>query len=93
MEYKRLLSPPPVKPATQERVSEFLRGLQKFRAKGDEPIPGAVEAWALAGILYIPGVAVARSVVPNLRNVLAFSKYVRDEDVSSGKVADIASTV
>jgi len=38
MEYKRLLSPPPVKPATQERVSEFLRGLQKFRAKGDEPI-------------------------------------------------------
>jgi hypothetical protein len=38
MEYKRLQSPPPVKPATREQASEFLRGLQKFRAKGDEPI-------------------------------------------------------
>jgi hypothetical protein len=38
MEYKRLQSPPPVKPATREQVSDFLRGLQKFRAKGDEPI-------------------------------------------------------
>jgi purine-cytosine permease-like protein len=55
------------------------------------PVP--VEAWAMAGILYIAGVAIARSVVPNLRNVLAFSKYVRDEDVTSGKVADIASPV
>jgi hypothetical protein len=54
------------------------------------PVP--VESWVIAGILYVVGVAVARSVVPNLRNVLAFSKYVRDEEVPSGKVADIAST-
>jgi cytosine permease len=54
------------------------------------PVP--VEAWAMAGLLYILGVAVARSVVPNLRNVLGFSTYVRDEEVPSGKVADIAST-
>ena len=52
-----------------------------------------VEAWAIAGILYVLGVAVARSVVPNLRNVLAFSKFVRDEEVPSGKVADVASPV
>jgi purine-cytosine permease-like protein len=55
------------------------------------PVP--VEAWAIAGILYVLGVAVARSVVPNLRNVLAFSKYVRDDEVRSGKVADVASPV
>ena len=41
MEYKRLQSPAPVKPATREQVSEFLRGLQKFRAKGDKPIDEA----------------------------------------------------
>jgi hypothetical protein len=34
---------------------------------------------------------VARSVVPNLRNVLGFAKYVSDEEVPTGKVADIAS--
>jgi purine-cytosine permease-like protein len=53
------------------------------------PVP--VEAWAIAGGLYIVGVAVARSVVPNLRNVLAFATFVRDEEVPSGQVADIAS--
>ncbi len=55
------------------------------------PVP--VESWAIAGVLYVLGVAVARSVVPNLRNVLAFSNYVRDEEVLSGQVADIASAV
>ena len=37
MPFKQLQSPPPVKPATREEVFEFLRGLQKFRRKGDEP--------------------------------------------------------
>jgi len=37
MPFKQLQSPPPVKPATREDVFEFLRGLQKFRRKGDEP--------------------------------------------------------
>jgi hypothetical protein len=37
MEFKRLPSPPPVKPATREEVFDFLRGLQKFRRKGDQP--------------------------------------------------------
>jgi len=53
------------------------------------PVP--VEAWAIAGVLYVAGVAVARSVVPNLRNVLAFSNYVRDEEIASSEAADIAT--
>jgi purine-cytosine permease-like protein len=54
------------------------------------PVP--VESWAIAGLLYIGFVAVARSVVPNLRNVLGFAKYVRDEEVPTAAIADIAST-
>ena len=38
MPFKQLQSPPPIKPATREEVFEFLRGLQKFRRKGEEPI-------------------------------------------------------
>jgi hypothetical protein len=38
MEFKQLPSPSPVKPATREKVFEFLRGLQEFRRKGDKPI-------------------------------------------------------
>jgi len=53
------------------------------------PVP--VESWAIAGALYVVLVAVARSVVPNLRYALGFAKYVRDDEITSGKVADIAS--
>ncbi len=53
------------------------------------PVP--VESWAIAGALYIVGVAVVRSVVPNLRNALGFAKYVRDEEVPTAAVVDIAS--
>src|ERR1700730_13249368 len=38
MMFKQLSSPPPVKPATQEEVFEFLRGLQEFRRRGEKPI-------------------------------------------------------
>jgi hypothetical protein len=38
MMFKQLSSPPPVKPATREKVFEFLRGLQEFRSKGEKPI-------------------------------------------------------
>ena len=37
MEFKQLPSPPPTKPATREKVLEFLRGLQKFRRKDHKP--------------------------------------------------------
>jgi hypothetical protein len=38
MKFKQLSSPPPVKPATREEASEFLRGLQEFRRRGQKPI-------------------------------------------------------
>src|SRR6267142_4854799 len=38
MKFRQLSSPPPVKPATREKVFKFLRGLQKFRSKGEKPI-------------------------------------------------------
>src|SRR5262249_40414049 len=53
------------------------------------PVP--LESWAIAGALYIVGVAVARKSVPNLRGVLGFARYVRDEEIPTGEVADIAS--
>ena len=55
------------------------------------PVP--VESWAIAGVLYIIGVAIARSLAPNLRNLLAFSRHVRDEDVAGTRAVDIASPV
>ena len=38
MKFKQLSSPPPVKPATREKVFKFLRGLQEFHSKGEKPI-------------------------------------------------------
>jgi hypothetical protein len=38
MTFKQLSSPPPVKPATRQKVFKFLRGLQEFRSKGEKPI-------------------------------------------------------
>jgi hypothetical protein len=38
MEFKQLPSPPPVKPATRDEVSKFVRGLQKFRSRGEKPM-------------------------------------------------------
>jgi hypothetical protein len=37
MKNKPLPSPPPVQPATQAQVDAFLKGLQRFRAKGIHP--------------------------------------------------------
>src|SRR5206468_735927 len=39
------------------------------------PVP--VEAWAIAGILYIAGVAVVRVVVPSMRTALGFAGFIR----------------
>jgi hypothetical protein len=39
MTFKQLSSsPPPVKPATREKVFKFLHELQKFRPRGEKPI-------------------------------------------------------
>jgi purine-cytosine permease-like protein len=54
------------------------------------PVPA--ECWALSGVLYIVGVAVARKVVPDIRGVLGFPKTVRDEEIHTTLVADIATS-
>jgi purine-cytosine permease-like protein len=52
------------------------------------PVP--LEAWALAGALYIVLVALARAVVP-VRTALGFSKTVADSMIASDAVLDVAS--
>jgi purine-cytosine permease-like protein len=52
------------------------------------PVP--LEAWALAGGLYIAFVAVARSVAP-VRAALGFAKTIPDNLIPSDAVIDIAS--
>ena len=41
MKNKPLPSPQPVPPATRAQVDAFLKGLQRFRAKGDQPLDEA----------------------------------------------------
>jgi hypothetical protein len=53
------------------------------------PVP--VEAWVLAGVVYVACVAVARSIVPRIRSVLGFAAYVPDADIASALVVDIVS--
>jgi purine-cytosine permease-like protein len=53
------------------------------------PVP--LEAWVIAGGLYIVFVAVARVAVPNLKTALAFSRHALAADVPPGTVVDIAS--
>lgn len=53
------------------------------------PVP--LESWAIAGVLYVVGVAVTRVAVPNVRAALGFAKHVRDEEVPTGAIADIAT--
>jgi len=53
------------------------------------PVP--VEAWVLAGVVYVACVAVARSIVPRIRTVLGFAAYVPDADIASALVVDIVS--
>jgi hypothetical protein len=53
------------------------------------PVP--VEAWVISGLLYIAGVAVARVVVPSLRSTLGFARFVRDDEIPTGAITDIAT--
>src|ERR1700730_8292832 len=51
MKNKPLPSPPPVPPATRAQVDKFLKGLQEFRAKGDQPLDEAeVKKYDEAGV-------------------------------------------
>jgi purine-cytosine permease-like protein len=52
------------------------------------PVP--LEAWAIAGALYVVLVAVARAVAP-VRSALGFPKTIPDAAIDSDEVIDIAS--
>jgi len=52
------------------------------------PVP--LEAWAIAGGLYIALVALARAVAP-VRSVLGFASTIPDSLIASDAVTDIAS--
>jgi purine-cytosine permease-like protein len=53
------------------------------------PVP--LESWLIAGALYVALVAVARSVVPNVKQALAFSREALAAAVPPGAVVDLAS--
>jgi purine-cytosine permease-like protein len=54
--------------------------------------PAPLEAWALAGALYLVGVAVVRALAPaRTKQLLGFSGLVIDEQVPPDAVIDIAS--
>jgi purine-cytosine permease-like protein len=53
------------------------------------PVP--LEAWVIAGVLYVALVAAARATVPNLKSALAFSRPALSTSVPPGAVVDIAS--
>jgi purine-cytosine permease-like protein len=53
------------------------------------PVP--LEAWVIAGALYVALVAVARAVVPNVKSALGFSRQALEASVPPTAVVDIAS--
>jgi hypothetical protein len=52
------------------------------------PVP--LEAWAVAGALYVALVAVARAVAP-VRAALGFARTIADVEIDSDAVIDVAS--
>ena len=56
--------------------------------------PAPLEAWVMAGVLYIAFVAIARAAAPaslTLKRILGFSKVVIDEPLPSYAVVDMAT--
>jgi purine-cytosine permease-like protein len=53
------------------------------------PVP--LESWLMAGALYVGLVALARAVVPNVKQALAFSRDALATPVPPGAVVDLAS--
>jgi purine-cytosine permease-like protein len=53
------------------------------------PVP--VEAWLLAGTLYLAGVAVARRSLPDVRAMLGFPRYVRAAEAGGRTATDPAT--
>jgi purine-cytosine permease-like protein len=56
--------------------------------------PGPLEAWAMAGALYVVFVAITRAAVPGaqaLKGLLGYAKVVEDTPLPSSAVVDIAT--
>ena len=63
--------------------------LESTPPNGWGPVP--LESWLIAGALYVALVAVARAVVPNVKQALAFSRDALVAPVPPGAVVDLAS--
>jgi len=69
-------------------ASGIVPGEDPSRLWGIPPL----ESWVLGGVTYVAGVALVRMFAGDrLKDVLGFSRTVRDEDVPPGAVLDIAS--
>jgi cytosine permease len=54
--------------------------------------PAPLEAWAMAGVLYVVGVAVVRAVAPaRTKELLGFDRHTIVQEVPPNAVIDIAS--
>jgi purine-cytosine permease-like protein len=54
--------------------------------------PAPLEAWILAGALYVIGVAITRAVTKDVRGALGFANHSGAEDVAPGSIVDITTT-
>lgn len=53
--------------------------------------PAPLEAWALAGALYVIGVAITRAVTKDVEGALGFAYQTRAEKVTPGSIVDITT--
>jgi hypothetical protein len=69
-------------------ASGLVPGEDATRLWGIPPL----EAWALGGVTYVAGVWLAQALAGDrLKDVLGFSRVVRDEQVAPDAVIDVAS--
>jgi len=54
------------------------------------PVP--VEAWALSGVLYLAGVAVARKLAADVHAALGFARFIGPDQAAAGVAVDAATT-
>jgi len=74
-----------------ERVLADLPGgwIYSSPPAGWGPVP--LEAWTLAGVLYIAGVAVTRAVARDIRPPLGFAGSIPSDDAAAGTPVDLAA--
>lgn len=65
----------------------IMPGASKSRYWGIAPL----EAWLLAAVLYVLGVAVVRRVVPDVRRALGFDRHAAAASVPAGAIVNVAN--